>query len=82
VFATVGTHVRQGRAPRCARPRRLGGGRAPGQKTLYRVQPYDTLWSIAATHYADDARAAVWRIERANRLNASTIHPGEVLRLP
>ncbi len=55
---------------------------AHGQKTLYRVQPYDTLWSIAATHYADDARAAVWRIERANRLSASTIRPGEVLRLP
>ena len=55
---------------------------ARGQQALYRVQPYDTLWSIAAAHYAGDARAAVWRIERANRLGGASIRPGEVLRLP
>jgi len=55
---------------------------AHGQKALYRVQPYDTLWSIAAGHYAGDARAAVWRIEQANRLSGTTIRPGEVLLLP
>jgi len=55
---------------------------ARGQRTLYRVQPYDTLWSIAASHYAGDARASVWRIERANRLSSPEISPGEVLRLP
>jgi len=55
---------------------------AHGQKALYHVQPYDTLWTIASDHYAGDARAAVWRIERANRLSGPTIRPGEVLLLP
>ena len=55
---------------------------AHAEKTLYRVRPYDTLWSIAAAHYAGDAREAVWRIERANRMAGPSISPGEVLRLP
>jgi nucleoid-associated protein YgaU len=52
------------------------------QKATYRVAPYDTLWTIAAAHYAGDVRDAVWRIERANGIRDARIRPGEVLRLP
>ena len=55
---------------------------AHGTRTVYRVRLSDTLWSIASTHYAGDARAAVWRIQRANGLSGAALQPGEVLRLP
>jgi nucleoid-associated protein YgaU len=55
---------------------------AHGQKAYYRVRPYDTVWTIAAAHYAGDVRDAVWRIEHANHLRDPTVQPGEVLRLP
>lgn len=55
---------------------------AHGDKVLYRVQAYDTLWTIASRHYAGDAGAGVWQIERANRLAGPTIRPGQVLVLP
>ena len=55
---------------------------AHGQKTLYRVRPYDTVWTIAAAHYAGDVRDAVWRIERANHLHDALVRPGEVVLLP
>jgi nucleoid-associated protein YgaU len=46
------------------------------------VKPYDTLWSIAASHYRGDPREGVWRIERANGLQSALIRPGQVLSLP
>jgi nucleoid-associated protein YgaU len=55
---------------------------AHGDRTLYRVRPYDTVWTIAAAHYAGDVRDGVWEIERANHLRDPTIRPGEVLVLP
>jgi nucleoid-associated protein YgaU len=55
---------------------------AHGEKIQYRVKPYDTLWTIASSHYGGDARAGVWRIQRANNLDGVTIRPGEVLVLP
>jgi nucleoid-associated protein YgaU len=55
---------------------------AHGPKQVYRVKPYDTLWSIASTHYAGDARAGVWQIQEANHLGGATIRPGELLVLP
>ncbi len=55
---------------------------AHGPKTLYRVQPYDTLWSIASTHYGGDLRGAIWQIEASNHLAGSAISPGEMLVLP
>jgi hypothetical protein len=55
---------------------------AHGDRTSYRVQPYDTLWTIASTHYGGDVREAVWRIQQANDLPDATIHPGERLVLP
>ncbi len=55
---------------------------AHGHKLIYRVQPYDTLWTIASGRYGGDVRSAVWQIEQANHLGGSGIHPGEVLVLP
>lgn len=55
---------------------------ARGEKTVYRVQAHDTLWTIATSHYAGDVRKAVWEIQHANNLDGATIHPGEALVLP
>jgi len=62
-----------------AAPRPSG---AHGERVVYRVKPYDTLWTIAAAHYGGDARDGVWRIERANHLANSTIRTGDRLVLP
>jgi LysM repeat protein len=53
-----------------------------GKAQLYVVKPTDTLWSIAASHYAGDPRAAVWRLERRNGLAGATLVPGQRLVLP
>jgi nucleoid-associated protein YgaU len=55
---------------------------AHGHKVTYRVQPYDTLWTIASTHYGGDVRDAVWQIQRANHIDGTGIEPGETLVLP
>jgi hypothetical protein len=55
---------------------------AHGPKTTYRVQVYDTLWTIASKHYAGDLREAVWQIQSANHLSGTTLTPGERLVLP
>ncbi len=55
-------------------------GAGPAQ--AYVVQPYDTLWAIAASHYAGDPREAIDRIERANGLASPLIRPGQRLVLP
>ena len=55
---------------------------AHGPKQVYVVKPYDTLWTIASTHYAGDARDTIWRIEQANHLAGPTLHPGQTLVLP
>jgi LysM repeat protein len=54
---------------------------ASGPERRYVVQPYDTLWSIAAGGYADP-REGVWEIKQRNDLAGSTIVPGQVLILP
>lgn len=54
---------------------------ASGPERRYVVQPYDTLWSIAATG-SDDPREGVWEIRERNGLESSTIVPGQVLVLP
>jgi nucleoid-associated protein YgaU len=48
------------------------------------VQQGDTLWGIA-TQYGpprEDVRSIVYRIQQANRLDTSLIHPGDVLLVP
>jgi LysM repeat protein len=53
-----------------------------GPARSYVVRPGDTLWSIAARHYAGDPRDGVWQLERRNGLDGATVSPGERLILP
>jgi len=53
-----------------------------GLEHTYRVQPYDTLWSIASRHYGGDVREAIWQIQHANHLQGSTVVVGQRLILP
>ena len=55
---------------------------AHGHKVTYRVQAYDTLWTIAAAHYSGDVRNAIWEIQNANHLASAGIRPGQMLVLP
>ena len=60
-----------------ARP--SGGAGKPGR---YVVRPADTLWSIAAAHYAGDPRQGVWKLQQRNHLHGTTLVPGQRLVLP
>ena len=53
-----------------------------GRRVTYVVRPTDTLWSIAAAHYAGDPREGIWKLERRNHLRGTTIVPGQRLVLP
>ena len=53
-----------------------------GKAQVYVVRPADTLWSIAAAHYAGDSRQAVWTLERRNGLHGAMLVPGQRLVLP
>jgi LysM domain len=55
---------------------------AHGQKQVYTVRPYDTLWTIAAEHYSGDVRDAIYRIEDRNDLRTTVVVPGQRLILP
>jgi nucleoid-associated protein YgaU len=55
---------------------------AGGPERHYRVRSGDTLWSIAVAHYSGDPREGVWELRRRNRLDGSTIQPGQRLVLP
>jgi LysM repeat protein len=59
---------------------RASHGAGPEQR--YTVRPGDTLWSIAATHYAGDPRDAIYRIDHRNHLAGSVLVPGQRLVLP
>ena len=43
-----------------------------GRPVSYVVKPTDTLWSIAATHYAGDPRQGIWELQQRNHLHSST----------
>ena len=53
-----------------------------GPRQVHVVEPYETLWSIAASSYAGDTRDAVYRIQQANHLPGATLHVGQRLVLP
>lgn len=55
---------------------------AGGPERTYRVQPGDTLWSIAASTYGGDPREGVWKLRDRNHLEGTTIVAGQALRLP
>jgi Tfp pilus assembly protein FimV len=48
------------------------------------VHPGDTLWSIASAHTtsAGDVQETIDRITEANHLHASSLQPGQRLRIP
>ena len=48
-------------------------------ETRYVVQPRDTLWAIAASHYGGDPREGVWKLQEANGLVDATLTPGQVI---
>ena len=58
------------------------GSEGAGREQSYVVRRGDTLWSIAARHYAGDPRRAVWRLQRRNGLPRPTLHVGQKLVLP
>jgi LysM repeat protein len=58
------------------------GSNGSGPPQHYRVRAADTLWSIAARHYAGDTREGVWKLEQRNHLTGSTLRPGQTLVLP
>ena len=53
-----------------------------GPEQTHVVQPTDTLWSIAAEHYAGDPREAIWELQQRNGLGGPTIRPGQPVVLP
>ena len=53
-----------------------------GPAHAYVVKPGDTLWSIAAAHYAGDTREGVWQLQQRNHLAGTTLTPGQRLLLP
>ena len=48
----------------------------------YTVKPYDTLWSIATSHYGGDPRGVIYRLQERNGLVGTTVRPGQKLVLP
>ena len=53
-----------------------------GRPVSYVVKPTDTLWSIAARHYAGDPREGIWELQQRNHLRSTTLVPGQRLVLP
>jgi LysM repeat protein len=53
-----------------------------GKPQTYVVKPADTLWAIAAAHYAGDPRQGIWELQQRNHLTGTTLVPGQRLVLP
>jgi LysM repeat protein len=53
-----------------------------GKPRRYTVKQYDTLWSIATSHYSGDPRAAIYRLQERNGLPGTVVRPGQKLVLP
>jgi nucleoid-associated protein YgaU len=53
-----------------------------GKRRIYTVKRYDTLWSIATSHYGGDPRDAIYRLEQRNGLGSAVVWPGQRLVLP
>jgi LysM repeat protein len=58
------------------------GSNEAGHRQTVVVRAGDTLWSIAAAHYAGDPREGVWKLEQRNGLPDATLTPGQRLVLP
>lgn len=60
------------------------GADAGPPPSYYTVEPGDTVWSIAITHYPpqEDPRPRIEDIRAANDLSGFRIRPGQRLELP
>jgi hypothetical protein len=54
---------------------------AHGPKVVYRVKPYDTLWTIAQAHYGGASGTRSGR-SSGRTISAGEIAPGQKLVLP
>ena len=57
-------------------------GGATGPEQYHVVQAGETIWSIVDDTYAGDPREGVWKLQRRNGLDGTTIVPGQRLVLP
>lgn len=58
----------------------VGGSGAPAAPKTYTVKKWDSLWAIAASQLGSGAR---WpEIQKLNGLTSTTIHPGQILKIP
>jgi nucleoid-associated protein YgaU len=55
---------------------------ASGPERFYVVRHGDTMWSIVEARYPGDPREGVWKLQRRNELDGTTIVPGQRLVLP
>jgi LysM repeat protein len=55
---------------------------ATGPERYHVVQAGETIWSIVDDTYAGDPREGVWKLQRRNELDGTTIVPGQRLVLP
>ncbi len=55
---------------------------ATSPKRYHVVQAGETMWSIVEGTYAGDPREGVWKLQRQNGLDGTTIVPGQRLVLP
>jgi LysM repeat protein len=61
---------------------RLAYGSGPLPTDAVVVAPGDTVWSIAAAHYAGDPRPHVEAILQLNHLSSPLLTPGQSLLIP
>lgn len=61
-----------------------GAESTPPETTRYVVSAGDTLWEVAAVHAGPevDIRNLIADIKELSGVESSTIHPGQILRIP
>jgi hypothetical protein len=55
---------------------------AGGPERYHVVRAGETMWSIVDATYAGDPREGVWKLQRKNGIDGTTIVPGQRLVLP